>query len=422
MSVGESLLHALCAAQDTSVFFKHKLATEMFYGTEKAAFEFVQHHVESYHTLPQPDTLKEHFPNLAESVEPPTYYLDKVAERYKYKRANKLLTQCSELMHDQNVTATVENMKAFVSEMAMFDVRANMMEFGADSHSMVMNEVYKVQKEGSGDNIMFGWPYLDEMVNGLIPGDVVSYIGRPAVGKTWKLIYSALNAWQNQNKDVMILSMEMGILPIAQRLAALASSISISDLKKGFFSKIPYNEQEKLALTLKGFQDKPNKFHLINGNLTSTPDEIFALAHQLQPDVVFIDGAYLLKHRNQRLDRYTRVAENIEDIKKYTEELSIRTVNSYQFNRTGGKKKKNEEVDLTDIGYSDAIGQISSIVLGLFESDNVETIRRRLVRVLKGREGATGQFYVNWDFQNMDFSEYTEEAMLQEQNQPLGYL
>jgi replicative DNA helicase len=92
-------------------------------------------------------------------------------------------------------------------------------------------------------------------------------------------------------------------------------------------------------------------------------------------------------------------------------ELDIPVVVSYQLNRDAAKKikkQKSDEVDLEDIGYSDAIGQLSSIVLALLEEESVETLLARKVTVLKGRYGETGSFRVNWDFQKMDFKQIIE--------------
>lgn len=421
MSVGEALLHALCKEGDTSLLFKFKLTEDLFQGDEKSVYKFVSNHLDKYISLPKLETLLAAYPNLAPSLEPATYYMDQVSERHKYVRLNASLMKCSTLMKDQKVAEALEVVSSLTSELAAFDIRQQMAEFGADAYNMVLGEVARQKKLGSNDAIKFGWPYLDDMVHGLQPGDVVSYVGRPAVGKTWKLIYSSLYAWQQQAKNVMILSMEMNTLSIAQRLASLYSQISIASIKTGFLMSHT-GEPEVLESKLKAIHDKPNKLHLIDGNLTSTPQQIFSLAHQLQPDVVFIDGAYLLRSANPRLDRWTRVAENIEEIKRLTSQLAIPTVCSYQFNREASKKKTSDDVTLNDIGYSDAIGQISSVVLGLFEEDSVETLRSRKIRVLKGRDGAIGQFDVRWDFENMDFSQITKEDLEEEEAKPLGHL
>ena len=44
-------------------------------------------------------------------------------------------------------------------------------------------------------------------------------------------------------------------------------------------------------------------------------------------------------------------------------------------------------------------------MLGLFEEENVETLKQRRVKILKGRNGETGEFHDHWDFDVMDFSE-----------------
>lgn len=408
MSVGESLLHALCEEGDASVFFKYRLEEGLFQGDEVPIFKFIENHVEKYLTLPQIETLLAQFPDIALSPEPTSYYLDKVDQRHKYRRLNLTLKECSDLMKAQDVDTAMDRLSTLTNELTLFDKRMDTADFGQDAYNIIASSLTGDGKEG----VNFGWPYLDNMVQGLRGGDVVSYVGRPAVGKTWQLMYSALNAWKFQKRNVMVLSMEMIVQAIAQRLAALETGISIGNIKGGILAKHSFgggvDEKSILLSKLKKLQSLEQKLHIIDGNLNSTPEEIFALASQLKPDVVFIDGAYLLKHANPRMDRFTRVAENIEQIKRFTTEMGIPTVCSYQFNREAGKKKNTSEITLDQIGYSDAIGQISSVVLGLFDEESVETLQSRTIRVLKGRDGATGQFNVRWDFDKMDFSEIPE--------------
>ena len=109
-------------------------------------------------------------------------------------------------------------------------------------------------------------------------------------------------------------------------------------------------------------------------------------------------------------DRYVRVAENMDLLKKNIASIAP-TVCSWQFAKTATKKKKDEDPDLEDIGYSDAIPQHSSLVLGLFEADSVETLKQRRVKVLKGRSGETGEFLTYFRFDTMDFSEVAETSV-----------
>jgi replicative DNA helicase len=197
--------------------------------------------------------------------------------------------------------------------------------------------------------------------------------------------------------------MEMSPLAILQRLVTMYTHTNISQLKLGAYSSSTYNKFKNSCMSLGGVQ---NPLYVVDGNLAVSVEETFVLAEQLKADIVDIDGAYLMKHQNLRLDRYTRVAENAELLKQSASSTGKPTLASYQFARSAvkdGKKKK--EVGLEDIGYTDVIGQVSSVALGLFQDESVETIEGRQVRILKGRNGEVGQFNISWDFANMEFGQ-----------------
>ena len=130
------------------------------------------------------------------------------------------------------------------------------------------------------------------------------------------------------------------------------------------------------------------------------------------------DGAYLLTHPTER-DRFKRVAENASLIKQHICDLAP-TACSWQFARpakggsggsgnVGNGKKPAQTGD--EIGYTDAILQLSSLALGLMQPESAETIKQREVSILKGRNGETGSFTVNWNFDwTTDFSEVTEKV------------
>lgn len=239
---------------------------------------------------------------------------------------------------------------------------------------------------------------------------------------TWQMLYAAMHGWLASNlaiakgKDVptqsrLFVSMEMKPLPIQQRLASMLSHLAIKDIDTANLNTKYLNKLKKDLLAIQGFAAP---FYVVDGNLTATVEDIWALARQLDVDGIFIDGGYLLKHPRER-DRFKRVAENAELIKSDLCDLAPTAV-SWQFSRTGSKKqlKKGETPGLDDIGYTDAIAQVSSLALGLSQDDSVETMIRRRVDILKGRKGETGSFLTNWKFSGpgaMDFSEVLNVAV-----------
>jgi replicative DNA helicase len=255
------------------------------------------------------------------------------------------------------------------------------------------------------------------MTGGLNAGDFVSMVGRPGQGKTWLLLYAALSAWQKLNRPVLFVSMEMNRQIILERMAAMFASIPPDFFKDGLSpTMFGENLQDKLEDKLVSLQNSQSApFIVLDSKLTATVEDIVSLTQMIQPSAVFIDGAYMLSHPHAK-SMYDAVAKNAHLLKgELAERCALPTICTWQFSREADKLKKGETPGLNHIGYSDTIGQLSSIVLGLFEEeegDNVELHKRRHVHILKGRSGEAGDFYTRWDFKNVDFSEI-EDAELQ---------
>jgi replicative DNA helicase len=306
------------------------------------------------------------------------------------------------LKDDQNAhEASLEVLRSCIRDITEQKYRLRILDVAKDAPALVLTAYHDtVAAEYVAE---FGWPYLDLQSGGVMPGDVISFVGRPAVGKTWLTLWTALHNWTHRKLNTLYVSMEMTTLPIAQRIAALYTKQNIQQLKVSGYSHQTF---QKFYAGLKALSLESAKMYVVDGNLATSVEDLFALADMLECRVVFIDGAYLLRHRNVRLDRWTRAAENVELIKRHCTDLGVMAFCSWQFNREATKKQKKgqgEQGDLEDIGYSDAIGQISSIALSLFQEDSIETLKQRKVQVMKGRNGEVGQFSIAWDFTGMSF-------------------
>jgi len=402
---------ALVAAQNLIHYHKLALSEKLFYGDEIDLFKFVHNHVKKYSVLPSMETVQEQFADLPTPTEPAQFYADQVTERFTHKRLNKALTECNEHMKDQDAWTAMTVVQGAIADILSTNARGGLVEFMQSAHDLYMGAYIKHQLQGDQLGVMMGWEPLDRMTKGLRGGDVVSMVGRPAMGKSQCLLYSALNGAVQQAYPVMLVSMEMALPEILERLVATYSSTPMDHIK-GY--ELSTTQKDKLPKKLEKAKKEKGKLYLLDGNLSSTVPEIFALVAQLNPKILYIDGAYLLKNEDRRLDKYRRVAANIEEIKKRAGDFGIPVVLSYQFNRQAvkkkqGKGKENEKPGLEDIAFADEIGQISSVVLGMFEEESVETIMSRQIHILKGRSGETGTFEINWNWQGMDFSWLSDE-------------
>lgn len=422
-ALGVKTIKKLCVEQDSLAWQRAKLSPALFKPYEVELYEWVYNHLKIHHVLPQIDTVAAYFPDVAstETPEPVSYYVKLLENRYFYECINKANLDSQQILKDNqdNHEQALDVLRNATNDIMYQKYRVRILDVGKEGKSLVLNTYHSVH--AIENMAVFGWPYMDEQGGGVMPGELVSIVGRPSMGKTFLSLWIALQNWKNQN--VLFASMEMMNLPIAQRIAAMYTGSNISQLKTAGYGDVMY---KKFAKALTGLKKEKHKFYVVDGNLAANAEEIYILADMLQCKVVVIDGAYLLRHKNIRLDRYTRVAENTELIKRYSTDLDVASYCSWQLSRKSTEKQKKaspEETGLEDIGYSDAIGQISSIVLGLFQEDGVETMKQRKIRVMKGRNGEIGQFSIAWNFIDMLFDQ-TDPPIggVKEQNQELMWI
>lgn len=423
MSLGLRAIKRLIADGDALAFHNSKLSDALFRGeVEKSAFSFVATHLKKYGALPNLDTALANIPEMAALTcpEPAKYYLDHLNQRFAYDVINEANIKSQSLLkEDQSKSLEAENvLMEAVHTIRSQRMRHRILDFNAEGHKLVHLHYYQMAVHKNPPAI-FGWEYMDRQSGSIMPGDVISIVGRPAMGKSFMMLYMAIANWRKGRK-VLFVSMEMNILSVAQRTAAMFAGTNLTQLKTGGYSSHTYQLFSKAMAKVSGLE---GKLYIVDGNLAATVDEIFSIAAMLKCEIVVNDGAYLNKHRDRRLDRYARVAENVELMKQYCTELEVPVLSSWQLNRQAEKKKqKGEKTGLEDIGYSDAIGQTSSIVLALLQEEGIETLNTRVVDVIKGRSGEVGQFKINWKFDVMDFTEVTAEDTLGDEDVGLKYL
>ena len=391
---------------------------KLFKANEVTAFQFVKSFAKEYGAMPTPETIEAHTgEKLVPHKEVSGYYYDLMDVRHVEIELKRAMKEVSDLLLPDNkdpeaaLKAVVEAAMGLVAT----KYRKNLVDF-RHCYEMIIADYAKKSLAGDEHGLQFGWPTLDKATGGLVKTDLISFVGRPGRGKTWQMLYGAHHGWKKAgaktdpefDQSRLFVSMEMSVLAIQQRLAAMQAHLPASNLKHGALITKSFKKLKHDLIEIQGYGAP---FYVVDGNLTATVDDICMMAHQLKPAAIFIDGAYLLQHPYER-DRFRRVAENCDLIKKQLAPIAP-TVCSWQFAKSAAKKnlKKGEKPELEDIGNTDAIAQHSSLVLGLFEEDTVETLQCRNVRILKGRSGETGEFRTRWNFGIMDFTEIEKASV-----------
>lgn len=423
MTIGLKLISAALAAGSMSDFLSLGNIEPLFKPNEIEQYKFVRDFAKKHGKLPTEETLTSHTGlDLVKHNENTSYYYDLLKKRHVQSELKLSMKKASDVFLNDatNPDKALEILAGTVMSLMTTRHQKQISDF-RQAYDLLISEYVSQYNAEEGQRVMTGWPYLDLMTGGLTRGDMLSMVGRPAIGKTYQMLYSAHAGWDAANRyylktgelpdnaSRLFVSMEMPTLQIQQRLAAMQAHVPMTKLKH---AALGTQSLGKLKNALVNVSKYGAPFWVVDGNLTAQVEDIWMIARQLGVGGIWIDGAYLVKHPKVQ-DRYQRVAENADLMKKELSALCP-VAASWQFARPKGQKSKKVEVqgvtmDLDDIGYTDVIGQVSTVVVGMFEENSIETLLRRLLVLLKGRNGESGRWMTHWNFEQMDFSQYVEQ-------------
>jgi replicative DNA helicase len=412
-TVGRRLLSALVREGNVNTYLKMSLTKDLFREGEVELFTTINAHLGKYGTIPKQFTI-EGIPGMEDAIvdapEPAKFYLEETEKRYLHTSLKAGVQEVSSLLTDKMSDEALAVFTRISMEQYKKKQRRHVTDF-RDALGIVMG-AYNAQKTNSSSIVLpFGWDSLDEKAGGMRAGDFISIVGRPMMGKTFMMLYTAHHGWKRTPRRPLMVSMEMHSTLIHQRLAAMEGKIKLTQLIKAELSTAG---QKKLMEALAELKEYDRPFWVVDGNVVKNVDDLEMQCNLLQPDCLWVDAAYLLKKPHPKMGKWDAQSENAEMIKeRIATNMEMPVICSYQLSKDSAKAKKKDKdakPTMEDIYGSDAIAQLSSVILGLFErEDDVEAMRQRTVELLKGRSGETGSFKVNWDFDHMDFSEVKHE-------------
>ncbi len=260
-----------------------------------------------------------------------------------------------------------------------------------------------------------GWKQLDNVTQGFQPGDLCLVVARAKMGKT-ALLLNMFRAVHFSGHVPMLVSMEMTGQQVRKRLVALYTHFNYEFLRTKQVSDpgLTYIEH-----SIKQLQKQLPPAHILDGKFALTLEDMRSRISSRKPDIVFIDGAYLLKSRFARYDAKSwEAAQAMANALKQTALMfNIPVVCTFQLNREATKSK---EVGLEHIHLTDALGANCSwavAVLDVYETGSlVPNVKR--IKVLAARDGEPVEFKIRYDWDQMNFDEledsYGEEESVEE--------
>jgi replicative DNA helicase len=214
-----------------------------------------------------------------------------------------------------------------------------------------------------------GFVGLDELTNGLHPGQMIVIAGRPALGKSTAGLDLARSASIKHGLTSCIFSLEMSRNEITMRLLSAEARVPLHHMRSGQMSDDDWN---RLARTMGSVSEAPL---FIDDSPNMTLMEIRAKCRRLKQRhdlrLVVIDYLQLMQSGKRVESRQQEVSEFSRQLKLLAKELEVPVVAISQLNR-GAEQRTDKRPQLSDLRESGSIEQDSDMVILLHREDAYE--------------------------------------------------
>lgn len=406
--MGVKFLRSVIASGNVSLF-RNTADRTLFVDGEIEVFDAVASHVATYGNLPGPAALALEgitFGQDSSQPETPAYYADQLRRRGSYNAVNSRHPALAAAIKEKNMGEVLSVLRDMLSEAAS--------KTGANDYSSLAIEAQRVKADYQFAKLHPGlrgvtlrWDTLNEATNGAMGGDLIVVAGRPGMGKSW-IMLELLLAAHYSGRSSAFASMEMSLMQIARRLLGAMTGINPNDIRAGNLSQWAEADLIDQISSL----SNATPIHLFRGDMKKNVSGIEQMMDEFDPEVMLVDAAYLLSpaaRQKNGISRWESISEVIRELKQLALRKDKPIIVSVQFNRNQKNRAKKDEdavaPDLGDIAGSDSIPQDASIVLGVSAWKAPFADTRRVIHVMKNREGETPRIGINFRFSPVNFSE-----------------
>ena len=339
------------------------------------------------------DAGREQFSNLIEEV----------LTSYKH---NKLVETLSMAVPLLNINNTEEALQVLAKglQTASADV-SRLRDFDLIQNWESRIEKYKTMRDTPNAirGIPTGFAGLDRITSGLRPQQLVTFVGEAKKGKSLITLIMS-NAVHTHGKVPLYISFEMSVEEQSVRYDALVSNISHTKIMRGDLTNA---ELEKIRKTI---SMRKNMHPYLMSEDVSSLTTVSAIAGKLQqhkPDVLFIDGVYLMDDENGEPKGSPQALTNItRSLKRLAQRFDIPIIGTTQVLGWKLGNRKSRQITADYIGYTSSFAQDSDLVVGVESDPDIED--QAILRVVLARTAPKGEVRIKWDWANMDFSEVEE--------------
>ena len=245
-----------------------------------------------------------------------------------------------------------------------------------------------------------GFHGLDKITHGLRPQQFIVFAGEPKRGKSLFALILA-NSAHTHGKRPLFVSFEMSIEEQEARYDSLISRVPYTRILSGDL------DAKDMGRIRKALSIRKNMHPFVFSEDTSSLTTVSALTSKVReysPDVLFVDGVYLMDDEEGEAKGSPQALTNItRALKRMAQQFDIPVVATTQVLSWKLQNRKTRAVTADAIGYTSSFAQDADLILGVERNPDLDD--QAIIRVVLARTAPTGEVHVKWDWSTMEFEE-----------------
>ncbi|EAS62666.1 MULTISPECIES: replicative DNA helicase [Photobacterium] len=258
-----------------------------------------------------------------------------------------------------------------------------------------------------------GFTDLNKKTAGLQGSDLIIVAARPSMGKTTFAMNLCENAAMEQEKPVLIFSLEMPAEQIMMRMLASLSRVDQTKIRTG---QLDDEDWARISSTMGILMEKKNMF--IDDSSGLTPTEVRSRARRIARDngglsLIMIDYLQLMRVPGLQDNRTLEIAEISRSLKALAKELNVPVVALSQLNRSLEQRADKRPVN-SDLRESGAIEQDADLIMFIYRDEvyHEDSALKGIAEIILGkqRNGPIGTVRLTFQGQFSRFDNYAGPA------------
>lgn len=364
-----------------------KIDVKLLDGLEQKVYIYIREHYRKYKEQPNKLVVIQKYPKLKFHNVKATlqYYIDELYIRSDYSIMTENSSEIQQCLMNQDIDTAKSLFRKTIEAIETVRMFATYTLGGKLTERL---KKYIEHKESGGIiGLQTGIKKIDDHIGG-IQDEMFVILGRSGLGKTFFMLLIAKAFAFQLKKPIAIVSNEMSTTKLGFRLDSDFAEVSYSRYRKGLCTT---EEEKKLVKLRKIYKNDICKIHLISGVGKSAEQIGYELA-VLDIGAFFVDGMYL---QNQGFsDPFNNTLSASRTYREIVKQLNCPGIFTSQSTKEDEAK------------YARAIQEDADMVLLMRQPPVLkdEKVMNFLFTKIREEEGDL-QFWLNWVFDNWDFSE-----------------